>query len=788
MRIFARLCILLASLLLGAGWARAAPAPAEPRLPIDVRVGLIAYDDLKDRAEYFTRLTRDLLEAEPTSFHTKLAFGTYDEVAHWIEEKTIDLAAVSPGVYVDLERKGLVSANQSSPFILLARETMQPHPIQCFSKSGSPLKDLESVKNVSRGGQLTLLAPDTLSASGFMLPWDFLEKNGVRIEPSAVQLTYSHSNALRFLKSGASTDQMACVWSGVISEKDIEHLQSISLPGLESITTPDNVILARKDFARGAEFIRTLTKVRPTDFKEERSAAVMDQLRGISEKLSRFNFPGQRRGVPIDDIIRSLTQYATTQPLPPRVALVLSGGGAKCAYQLGAVRALEEKLADARQIPGLEQLDINLVVGTSGGAVNALPVAMGLTKTEAGAQSVRAAWNDMDQRELIRPPLKVRLNLGFWLGAAQLLIYLNIRRLLTRKAQRRVGVVFIVIGLIEMLLGCWPYKPWSLLGQSSSLHHFWLWLSLGVAFAGALSTALGTAIVLSPRIRHAVCVSGALRRTLVFMVILLPLIQTWVVLFYENTLTDGHGLEAVLKRNYQRIIKEDLQSQVDPSRLENADIREISELLIHSGKRERDLVLTASPLAETGAEINTDLYFYLAGERSSASPRYGEHGVSLAERPRDLLTVLLGSAAIYPIFPARTLSDFPRQGKTIKLVDGSFAHRSPLEAAVLWGATHVIVIEASPIEPPVPSGFAGNMAIALNLLYEQAQLTDQRVRGITPIYTLFPKVPQIGLLDFSDNLIDFTIDKGYREAAASESGGSFIKEHGSPVWWDPVQQ
>ena len=67
----------------------------------------------------------------------------------------------------------------------------------------------------------------------------------------------------------------------------------------------------------------------------------------------------------LDEFGQLLLLYARSQPRPPRLALVLSGGGAKCSYQVGAVTALEEKLAELRRDNPEPGLDIGLVVGTA---------------------------------------------------------------------------------------------------------------------------------------------------------------------------------------------------------------------------------------------------------------------------------------------------------------------------------------------------------------------------------------------------------------------------------------
>ena len=177
----------------------------------------------------------------------------------------------------------------------------------------------------------------------------------------------------------------------------------------------------------------------------------------------------------------------------------------------------------------------------------------------------------------------------------------------------------------------------------------------------------------------------------------------------------------------------------------------------------RDLVLTGSVLGERGIDLPSDLYFWASAGRTTVQPAFGARGVAPANRPEMLLDALIGSGAIYPVFPARVLRDFPRTGQATEIVDGSFAHRSPVEAAVLWGATHIILIQADPDERVPRGSFGSNVSAALTLLYDQAQLTDDRTKNQAMLFTLAPRPPHIGLLDFAGNLIADSLAKGYRE-------------------------
>ncbi len=210
----------------------------------------------------------------------------------------------------------------------------------------------------------------------------------------------------------------------------------------------------------------------------------------------------------------------------------------------------------------------------------------------------------------------------------------------------------------------------------------------------------------------------------------------------------------------------------------------VSRQIIGDGLLTRDLVLTGSVLGEPGLELPSDLYFWASAGRTSEPPHFSTRGVAVAGRPELLLDALMASGSIYPVFPARVLRDFPSAGRNTEVVDGSFAHRSPIEAAVLWGATHIILIQADPDELVPRGSFGENIAAALTHLYEQAQLTDVRTREQAMLFSLAPRPPHIGLLDFASNLIDTSLAKGYREVQGNSDDATqpppFRKEVGVP--------
>src|SRR5512147_499054 len=80
----------------------------------------------------------------------------------------------------------------------------------------------------------------------------------------------------------------------------------------------------------------------------------------------------------------------------PRIALVLSGGGARAAYQVGVLQAIGERLAPGAPAP------FDIVCGTSAGAINASVVAAGGRELAASAARLRDLWCSLHARDVYR--------------------------------------------------------------------------------------------------------------------------------------------------------------------------------------------------------------------------------------------------------------------------------------------------------------------------------------------------------------------------------------------------
>ena len=76
----------------------------------------------------------------------------------------------------------------------------------------------------------------------------------------------------------------------------------------------------------------------------------------------------------------------------PVTGLVLSGGGARAAYQVGVLRALMRMRREAAANDGANPFDV--ICGTSAGAINAAALACRADDTEAAVQDLCAVWEN----------------------------------------------------------------------------------------------------------------------------------------------------------------------------------------------------------------------------------------------------------------------------------------------------------------------------------------------------------------------------------------------------------
>ncbi len=628
-----RRCFVLSLVFLGAS---AVPAGAAP--PLEVRVGLLAYEDFRQEVQEYERLFAKLSQASATPVRFRLAAGTYADILHWLDHKQIDVALVSAGIVAQeclpVQDEGEQPRSQYLATLLRPAGHSDRYRPVCFVRADSPLHNMDDLKRAIGAKQAELLFVDPLSISGRFAPEYAMRQRGIHAAPDRVTFTYSHSNSLRLLlEKKAGAERIAFVWDGALGEVPEAAGQVRRLPfaDLDKLWIPQDAVIARPDFEQTGLVRSLLTTKLPERFRcldnwKDRYGTVAQWMSGSAAFESAF---GQQ--VSLDELGAVLLQYAQSQPRPPRLALVLSGGGAKCSFQVGAVAALEEELARLRQQYPATPIDIGLVIGTSGGAINALPVALGASATEPGRAAFRAAWLGLDQRAIVAPSPLVRANIGLWFALAQIALVLwwtnrRHRDDASRRAAARTKAFFL-LGIAEIAVGYLPFTPWTFLGTNHVWHHIWLWCTFGLDWSAWVLVALGAA---SFAVRRHPPAQPAARRSFLRPAIWagllgLPLIQILTILFYEQTLSGGSGIEHALSEQFPRLIDAHLKASGLPP-LDLAAGLPSGERLQATGRQiverkllKRDLVITGLCLAQSASDLPGDLYFY--AQADPANPR-----------------------------------------------------------------------------------------------------------------------------------------------------------------------
>ena len=92
-------------------------------------------------------------------------------------------------------------------------------------------------------------------------------------------------------------------------------------------------------------------------------------------------------------------------PLPPKVGLILTGGGARAAYQVGVLRAVATMLPKSARNP------FPVICGTSAGAINAASLAVAARNFHEGVRQLVDVWENFHVDQVYRSdPIGVLFN------------------------------------------------------------------------------------------------------------------------------------------------------------------------------------------------------------------------------------------------------------------------------------------------------------------------------------------------------------------------------------------
>ena len=101
-----------------------------------------------------------------------------------------------------------------------------------------------------------------------------------------------------------------------------------------------------------------------------------------------------------------------------KIGLILTGGGARAAYQVGVLKALAEFM------PYRSRMPFDVVCGTSAGALNAVTLVVNARHFRKGVRYLHNIWNNANVSEIYRADvLGVAANSGRWLMGLVLSVF-----------------------------------------------------------------------------------------------------------------------------------------------------------------------------------------------------------------------------------------------------------------------------------------------------------------------------------------------------------------------------
>lgn len=776
--------------------AAAQTREGKPLRPVTCRIGIVMYEGWGEENDRYLNTLHEI--AEDNALNTQretyvrftYAIGTYEEVYHWFLTREIDAAIVTPAVCasllqaIDNDFIHLLGTRAKGPTAYAdankERKEDKPHHYYhsvCIVPIDSPFKSIDDVRE-NRNVRFLMGSP--LSTSGSVVPRAALRQIEFPLNESNISHLGDHSVVVQQLqKDDGKHHQVAFVCDYtkelVAAQASIRRL---SFPILDAIRIPEDAFIAwRNDAgnelssrfeARGdnyCDFLRTDTSLK--DYVDLGSY-LDEHSHNAGERESRLT---------IEEVIWQLKAYYNSHKgagLPFRFAVVLSGGGAKCSYQTGVLEELERRLAEARRErdgsdkPLYSDLDIHLVVGTSGGAINAVPTAMKLTASEDGVTALESAWSRMTKRRLLRPHWTIVVVHGVWIAA---IVVISVSTISTRRQWHWKVYGSAVLAVAALCaIGAILVGSFSLLDNIRSLVFAW-YLPMGLWTSSIAIILLGILVLTSVEQRWLPSARVNWRAVLIGIVVLAPIVQVANICFVQETV--------FAEAQISEILAEELAEMIDLDVDESKDVRyQVGEAI--TDRIERDLLITGSIIDRSSGKVFPDVdtaFFYFDAGTKNKAQFMKANGISLHERGKQLTDIIGGSGSIYPFFPSQRVTGLQGGAEWIEIIDGGFAHNSPIHAAVAWGATHIFVINVSPLGELPRGGVIKNLVGSVSFLHEQAQVLDKRSSDRAVVYRIDPKdyEGRIQLLDFTPHVVETAIEDGKSDLREVPAGAEDVR-------------
>ena len=151
----------------------------------------------------------------------------------------------------------------------------------------------------------------------------------------------------------------------------------------------------------------------------------------------------------------------------PLTALVLSGGGARAAYQVGVLRALVRMRHEALGPMARLRNPFGIICGTSAGAINASALAAGADRFDAAVEVIAKVWQNFSADQVYRAD-----SLGVIRTGAQWLTMLSVGWVIARWRRARPRSLLDNHPLSELLLRMVPINRLPMMLEQKHLHAF----------------------------------------------------------------------------------------------------------------------------------------------------------------------------------------------------------------------------------------------------------------------------------------------------------------------------
>ena len=149
----------------------------------------------------------------------------------------------------------------------------------------------------------------------------------------------------------------------------------------------------------------------------------------------------------------------------PLTALVLSGGGARAAYQVGVLRALARMRHEALGPMARLRTPFGIICGTSAGAINALALAANADRFDATVEVIAKVWQNFSADQVYRAD-----SLGVIRSGAQWLTMLSLGWVIARWRRARPRSLLDNEPLAELLRRLVPLERVPMMLQQRQLH------------------------------------------------------------------------------------------------------------------------------------------------------------------------------------------------------------------------------------------------------------------------------------------------------------------------------